>query len=348
MTVVAGPNGSGKSNVIDALRWATGGGRASEFRAGDKTDLIFHGARAKRGLGYAEVEVELEAPAGPITVQRSLQRDGTGRLRLNGRNARFMDIDEALSGTGLGRSSLAIISQGEISSVLMADPGRLLNYVTEAAGVARLANRRELAQSRLATALDHLERLNDLHGELTRQVDRLEEEARDASSHANLTREELVLRFSLAHSRRAGLADEIRSLAEAEQEMLKAIRDQQAQLATLEEEIGTRRKGLDALQEEYRQATARVEAWRGEQRLLQSRAAAARARSDELAGRARRLDSEVQVLLVNLGDEDFSVERGMRIAQLVLAPVSRLGVEERALARETARGAGGFGSTGAR
>lgn len=55
---------------------------------------------------------------------------------------------------------------------------------------------------------------------------------------------------------------------------------------------------------------------------------------------------EVKVILANLGGEAFAVERGMRIAQLVLAPVARLGVEERAAAGETARGAGGFGSTG--
>jgi dUTP pyrophosphatase len=55
---------------------------------------------------------------------------------------------------------------------------------------------------------------------------------------------------------------------------------------------------------------------------------------------------EVKVLLVNLGDEDFRVTRGMRIAQLVLAPVSRLAVREAAEPETTARGAGGFGSTG--
>ena len=54
----------------------------------------------------------------------------------------------------------------------------------------------------------------------------------------------------------------------------------------------------------------------------------------------------VRVILINLGDEDFAVERGMRIAQLVLAPVSQLLIEERERAGETARGAGGFGSTG--
>lgn len=55
---------------------------------------------------------------------------------------------------------------------------------------------------------------------------------------------------------------------------------------------------------------------------------------------------EVQVLLINHGDERFVVERGMRIAQLVVAPVVQAVVEERDLATVTDRGAGGFGSTG--
>ena len=55
---------------------------------------------------------------------------------------------------------------------------------------------------------------------------------------------------------------------------------------------------------------------------------------------------EVKVLLVNLGDEEFSVTRGMRIAQIVFAATTQMGVEERSLAGTTERGAGGFGSTG--
>ena len=55
---------------------------------------------------------------------------------------------------------------------------------------------------------------------------------------------------------------------------------------------------------------------------------------------------EVQILLINLGEEKFVIERGMRIAQLVVAPVVQAGVEERSLAGVTERGAGGFGSTG--
>ncbi|MEC9342726.1 MAG: dUTP diphosphatase [Pseudomonadota bacterium] len=56
---------------------------------------------------------------------------------------------------------------------------------------------------------------------------------------------------------------------------------------------------------------------------------------------------EVKVLLVNLGQEPFTIERGMRIAQLVIAPVVQARVEIRSLAGGTRRGTGGFGSTGA-
>ena len=55
---------------------------------------------------------------------------------------------------------------------------------------------------------------------------------------------------------------------------------------------------------------------------------------------------EVMILLVNLGEEDFAIERGMRIAQIILAPVSRARIELADLASETERGSDGFGSTG--
>jgi len=55
---------------------------------------------------------------------------------------------------------------------------------------------------------------------------------------------------------------------------------------------------------------------------------------------------ELQVILVNLGQEDFEVRRGERIAQLVIAPVVQALLEDVDTLDETGRGAGGFGSTG--
>ena len=55
---------------------------------------------------------------------------------------------------------------------------------------------------------------------------------------------------------------------------------------------------------------------------------------------------EVKVLLVNLGSDPVVVERGMRIAQLVVAPVTRAELREEQTLAKSSRGSGGFGSTG--
>ncbi len=57
---------------------------------------------------------------------------------------------------------------------------------------------------------------------------------------------------------------------------------------------------------------------------------------------------EIRVILINLGDRDFTVRRGDRIAQMVIAPVTRAIWREASDLEATARGQGGFGSTGAR
>lgn len=55
---------------------------------------------------------------------------------------------------------------------------------------------------------------------------------------------------------------------------------------------------------------------------------------------------EVKVPLINLGRDSFTVEPGMRIAQMVISPIYRAQIEEVAELSDTARGKGGFGSTG--
>lgn len=55
---------------------------------------------------------------------------------------------------------------------------------------------------------------------------------------------------------------------------------------------------------------------------------------------------EIMVILCNLGDTDFVIERGMRIAQMIIAPITHADIIEVESLDETARGSGGFGSTG--
>ena len=55
---------------------------------------------------------------------------------------------------------------------------------------------------------------------------------------------------------------------------------------------------------------------------------------------------ELKVILINLGDKDFIVEKGLRIAQMVLCPVVKAKLKEVTELENTGRGSGGFGSTG--
>lgn len=57
---------------------------------------------------------------------------------------------------------------------------------------------------------------------------------------------------------------------------------------------------------------------------------------------------EIKVALINLGQEPVEIARGMRIAQMVIAPVSHASLREVPALAETPRGAGGFGSTGSK
>lgn len=55
---------------------------------------------------------------------------------------------------------------------------------------------------------------------------------------------------------------------------------------------------------------------------------------------------EIGVIMINLSEEDFTIERGMRIAQMVIAPYTRASFSQVIALPETMRGTGGFGSTG--
>jgi len=55
---------------------------------------------------------------------------------------------------------------------------------------------------------------------------------------------------------------------------------------------------------------------------------------------------EIKVILINLGKEDFVIDKGMRIAQMIISKYERILWEESSTLEDTSRGSGGFGSTG--
>jgi len=206
ITAVVGPNGSGKSNVVEALRWVTHSARTRALRAASATDLIFHGAGGKGSVGLAEVQLEL---TGGLNLSRRLYRDGEGEQELRGRRVRVRDALEALSNTGLGAGSLSVVGQGEVSSVVAADPKTLLEHLEEAAGLGALSSSRTQTFDRLLEAERGLEALRPLHLERIARLEDLRRDAFKAEEFAALSTRKTLLERAVLRAKRQGLLEEI-------------------------------------------------------------------------------------------------------------------------------------------
>ncbi|MGV9182828.1 chromosome segregation protein SMC [Arcanobacterium canis] len=184
---VVGPNGSGKSNVVDALAWVMGEQGAKNLRGGNMADVIFAGTAKRPALGRAEVSLTIDNTDGAlpidyseVTITRTLFRAGGSEYAINGTPARLLDIQELLSDTGMGREMHVIIGQGKLDEVLTATAQDRRGFIEEAAGVLKHRRRKEKALRKLESMAGNLARVEDLAGELRRQLGPLARQAATA------------------------------------------------------------------------------------------------------------------------------------------------------------------------
>jgi len=187
VTCVVGPNGSGKSNVVDALAWVMGEQGAKTLRGGKMEDVIFAGTSTKGPLGRAEVQLTIDNTDGAlpidyteVTISRTLFRNGGSEYAINGEGCRLLDVQELLSDSGLGREMHVIVGQGQLDSVLKATPEERRGFIEEAAGILKHRRRKEKTQRKLDAMETNLTRLNDLAGEVRRQLKPLSQQAETA------------------------------------------------------------------------------------------------------------------------------------------------------------------------
>ncbi|MEY4043231.1 MAG: hypothetical protein RL529_798 [Actinomycetota bacterium] len=199
VTAVVGPNGSGKSNVVDALAWVMGEQGAKSLRGGKMEDVIFAGTSTKGPLGRAEVILTIDNSDGAlpidyteVTISRTLFRNGGSEYAINGDACRLLDVQELLSDSGLGREMHVIVGQGQLDSVLRATPEERRGFIEEAAGILKHRRRKEKTQRKLEAMQANLTRLNDLAGEVRRQLKPLGQQAevaREAQGIASTVRD---------------------------------------------------------------------------------------------------------------------------------------------------------------
>ncbi|MFF3637052.1 AAA family ATPase [Streptomyces sp. NPDC002250] len=259
ITCVVGPNGSGKSNVVDALSWVMGEQGAKSLRGGKMEDVIFAGTTGRPPLGRAEVSLTIDNSDGAlpieyaeVTITRIMFRNGGSEYQINGDTCRLLDIQDLLSDSGIGREMHVIVGQGQLDSVLHADPTGRRAFIEEAAGVLKHRKRKEKALRKLDAMQANLARVQDLTDELRRQLKPL-------GRQAAVARRAAVIQADLRDARLRLLADDLVRLREA---LKSEIADEAAlkeRKETAERELRKALQRETALEDEVRRLAPRLQ-----------------------------------------------------------------------------------------
>lgn len=316
VTAIVGPNGSGKSNVVDALAWVMGEQGAKTLRGGKMEDVIFAGTSTRGPLGRAEVKLTIDNSDGAlpieyseVTISRTLFRNGSSEYAINGENCRLLDVQELLSDSGLGREMHVIVGQGQLDAVLRATPEDRRGFIEEAAGVLKHRRRKERTLRKLDAMETNLTRLNDLAGEIRRQLKPLGKQAEVAKQAQTIAAEVRDAQARL-------LADDVARLRAELNDLAKAESEQHSERIVLQEQVEQKQLRISRLEQE--QQSEELDGARRVTLALES-----------VQSRLRSLYSAAQQRLTFLATQAEAPEQANRITR---ASVEEAAEEERALA----------------
>ncbi|MFD5950637.1 chromosome segregation protein SMC [Streptomyces collinus] len=350
ITCVVGPNGSGKSNVVDALSWVMGEQGAKSLRGGKMEDVIFAGTTGRPPLGRAEVSLTIDNSDGAlpieyaeVTITRIMFRNGGSEYQINGDTCRLLDIQELLSDSGIGREMHVIVGQGQLDSVLHADPMGRRAFIEEAAGVLKHRKRKEKALRKLDAMQANLARVQDLTDELRRQLKPL-------GRQAAVARRAAVIQADLRDARLRLLADDLVRLREAlqaevadeaalkerkesaEQELRKALQRE----ALLEDEVRQLTPRLQRAQQTWYELSQLAERVRGTISLADARVTSATSAPPE--ERRGRDPEDMEREAARIREQEAELEAALEAAERALEDtVAHRAELERALIQEERR-----------
>ncbi|WP_370415084.1 chromosome segregation protein SMC [Streptomyces fradiae] len=350
ITCVVGPNGSGKSNVVDALSWVMGEQGAKSLRGGKMEDVIFAGTTGRPPLGRAEVSLTIDNSDGAlpidyaeVTITRIMFRGGSSEYQINGDTCRLLDIQDLLSDSGIGREMHVIVGQGQLDSVLHADPAGRRAFIEEAAGVLKHRKRKEKALRKLDAMQANLARVQDLTDELRRQLKPLGRQAavarRAAVIQADLRDARLRLLSDdlvrLKEALKAEVADEAALLARKEATEAE-LRAALAKEAGLEDEVRRLAPRLQRAQQSWYELSQLAERVRGTVSLADARITSATAQPPE--ERRGRDPEDMEREAARIREQEAELEAALEAAERALDDtVAHRAELERALAVEERR-----------
>lgn len=272
LTGIVGPNGCGKSNILESLRWVMGATSARAMRGGEMDDLIFSGSADRAARESAEVALVLDntartAPAelnneDELEVRRRIRRGAGSTYKINGRTVRAKDVQLLFADASTGANSPALVRQGQISELIASKPQNRRRILEEAAGIAGLNARRHEAELKLRAASDNLERLNEIIGEVEKQLGSLKRQAAKARKYKALQNEiDGLEAFVLAHKWRTAIDDRKTAEAELEQARISA-QDSTQSSAGLNARVAEAQSKIQPLRDKEAEAAGKLGALR--------------------------------------------------------------------------------------
>ena len=350
VTVIVGPNGSGKSNLVDALSWVMGTQSTKALRTGKMEDVVFAGTATRPALNRAEAtliidnaERQLGLDLDEVSLTRRLYRDGSSDYEINGVSCRLLDIQELLSDSGVGRHQHIIIGQGEIGTVLNASPEDHRAVVEEAAGILKHRRRMEKSERRLERTDEDVLRLQDLLGEIGKQMRPLRRQARAAERYDGLNSEVRELSLYLARITLEKYDGDI-SAAETEQEALFGsagdddvrVRELAGSLASLTEDASVVGAELDRDTASAALLETTIERLKRLGSIAHERSRAAMGRQQATVERRTDLQAEGESIVEELSEVEALETEMTSVAESHEERFRRLEDEERAIAIQTA------------
>lgn len=269
VTGIVGPNGCGKSNLTDAIRWVLGEQSGKSLRTGaSMSDIVFSGSESRKPVGMARVtlvfdnsEKIFDSPFEEIEITREIKRStGESSFYINKTACRLKDVAELVMDTGLGRDSLSIISQGNISSFADARPEDRRLLFEEAAGVAKYKKRKKTSLAKLENVQNNLERVQDHIDHLKEQMESLEEQAKKAIQYKEWKEELSGIEIALLARQIKACETDLKSCSSRlEQNQLDEsnarvkLQSQEDQLDQIRKEVFSLDQKISVLQQNYTQ-----------------------------------------------------------------------------------------------
>ncbi|WP_050635366.1 chromosome segregation protein SMC [Candidatus Stoquefichus sp. SB1] len=306
ITGIVGPNGCGKSNISDAVRWVLGEQSVKSLRGSNMADVIFNGSEDRKPQNVAEVTLVFDNEDrfmnfdyNEVEITRRLYRQNNeAEYLINKEPCRLKDILDLIMDTGLGRDSLSIISQGNISSFADSKPEERRGMFEEAAGVAKYKKRKLESIRKLERTKDNLDRVEDICLELEKQIAPLKRQKEKAEIYLDLKNQLQSIEVSV-------LVKEIENLSASLKELNTSLDSLDKEKVTIEGQILLNEQQNETLKKKMFDLDQEVNG-------LQGQLLTAMNNVNELETQKVEIDTNRKHILENTDKEDLQA----RIAQM--------------------------------